>query len=59
MLTTTTRIVETKEEKALGSNILFFSVSLFRSQAAYYSILIYKALNVSLNVQVKGREAER
>lgn len=26
------------------------------SRAAYYSVLIYKALNVILHVQVKGRE---
>lgn len=34
-----------------------FSPSL--SRAAYYSVLIYKALNVILHVQVKGREWKR
>lgn len=31
------------------------SFSLVLSRAAYYSVLIYKALNVILHVQVKGR----
>lgn len=33
--------------------------SLALSGAAYYSVLIYKALNVILHVQVKGREGKR
>lgn len=37
--------------------LAFFSLlSLPLSRASYYSILIYKALNVILHVQVKGRE---
>lgn len=47
-----------KHKEVLKSNMLFHQPpsSPALSRAAYYSVLIYKALNVILHVQVKGRE---
>lgn len=47
-----------KHKDVLKSNMLSHQppLSPALSRAAYYSVLIYKALNVILHVQVKGRE---
>lgn len=46
------------QEVLIKQYVVFFPSPSFRSlsRTAYYSVLIYKALNVILHVQVKGRE---